>query len=419
MSVPLTLKLETTTWERDSHGLFDYESSTYLRKNFSVENSDLLIRHSDECMLASQLQTTDSIKSANLLLEVVKGTDKYMIQAPAGEVLWVTVKELKSNSGKKGYKLSKGDVIKLGRVKVKVKDMQLPGDRSEDKEELRDDESQSDKSVSGISACRICLSERTTLANPLASLCKCAGTMKFIHIECLKHWLKSKVVVKQDGATSSFYWKTLQCELCKEALSSLVRVNDRDFDLLEVPKPETPFIILEDMRRDLRHERCLHVTALIDSTPVYLGRSHESEIRISDISVSRRHASIRFEDSSYILEDFKSKFGTLIRMRRPLIVDTSTRVALQIGRTTICATASKTKAKIIAGCFMFACCRRSRTAVVFPEFAEAQDAEITAPHLIDPAPFAQEDAGPPPEIWEQMDEQDRNEIDEEINRVAT
>jgi len=38
---------------------------------------------------------------------------------------------------------------------------------------------------SGLPLCRICLSEENEALNPLFSPCKCSGTMKFIHLNCL------------------------------------------------------------------------------------------------------------------------------------------------------------------------------------------------------------------------------------------
>jgi pSer/pThr/pTyr-binding forkhead associated (FHA) protein len=45
-----------------------------------------------------------------------------------------------------------------------------------------------------------------------------------------------------------------------------------------------------------------------------IGRGHESDIRIPDISVSRFHALISFQNSNFYLEDNTSKFGTLIEL---------------------------------------------------------------------------------------------------------
>jgi pSer/pThr/pTyr-binding forkhead associated (FHA) protein len=43
-----------------------------------------------------------------------------------------------------------------------------------------------------------------------------------------------------------------------------------------------------------------------------MGRGHESEIRVCDISVSRCHALVKYKNGRYYLEDNLSKFGTLV-----------------------------------------------------------------------------------------------------------
>jgi len=42
------------------------------------------------------------------------------------------------------------------------------------------------------------------------------------------------------------------------------------------------------------------------------GRGHISDIRVSDISVSRYHADISYNNNKYILRDNNSKFGSLL-----------------------------------------------------------------------------------------------------------
>lgn len=46
-----------------------------------------------------------------------------------------------------------------------------------------------------------------------------------------------------------------------------------------------------------------------------LGRGHQCEIRIADISVSRTHSEIRLENGKFYVKDLKSKFGTLVKFR--------------------------------------------------------------------------------------------------------
>lgn len=45
-------------------------------------------------------------------------------------------------------------------------------------------------------ACRICMYTSSTMKDPLIAPCKCSGTMRFIHLECLREWLRSKLQVR-------------------------------------------------------------------------------------------------------------------------------------------------------------------------------------------------------------------------------
>jgi E3 ubiquitin-protein ligase DOA10 len=63
--------------------------------------------------------------------------------------------------------------------------------------------------------CRVCLSEEDTLENPILTPCKCSGSMKFIHVACLVSWFKSKLIQQKTSFVTTYYWQSLECELCK------------------------------------------------------------------------------------------------------------------------------------------------------------------------------------------------------------
>ncbi len=67
---------------------------------------------------------------------------------------------------------------------------------------------------------------------------------------------------------------------------------------------------------------------------IRIGRGHDSDIRVTDISVSRFHALIKKEkDGSFVLEDNNSKFGTLVLMQTPKIkILENQSLPVQIGR---------------------------------------------------------------------------------------
>merc|ERR1719506_1280396 len=101
--------------------------------------------------------------------------------------------------------------------------------------------------------------------------------------------------------------------------------------VVEVPRTKAPFIALENMVRDSQQHatRGLHVVSLAEQKLLKLGRGHESDVRIADVSISRCHATIRFHRGQFLLEDHNSKFGTLIAMKKPRAVDMGNNISIQ------------------------------------------------------------------------------------------
>ena len=65
--------------------------------------------------------------------------------------------------------------------------------------------------------CRICLSCDNSKENPLVSTCVCKGSMKFVHVNCLKVWLGFKLTTKILTNLTSYLWKSFDCEICKHS----------------------------------------------------------------------------------------------------------------------------------------------------------------------------------------------------------
>ena len=60
----------------------------------------------------------------------------------------------------------------------------------------------------------------------------------------------------------------------------------------------------------------MHLISLTEGTTIKMGRGHQCEIRLQDISVSRTHSEIKYSGSEFYLNDQDSKFGTLIRVEK-------------------------------------------------------------------------------------------------------
>ena len=178
--------------------------------------------------------------------------------------------------------------------------------------------------------CRICLGEESSGADPLICPCKCAGSMGHIHLECLREWLNSKKSRKESENVRTYCWKSLECELCKERFPGQVFadgsiISDKFYmskkkmakmgkpiEILEYELPDKDFIVLESVT--LQNIRIVHVINMEQCQFIRVGRGHDADIRVTDISVSRFHARINKSliNGEFYVEDNKSKFGTLM-----------------------------------------------------------------------------------------------------------
>ena len=84
--------------------------------------------------------------------------------------------------------------------------------------------------------------------------------------------------------------------------------------------------------------KSIYVINMSNKFDIKLGRGHEADIRIADISVSRLHGVITIDQNNNMyLEDRSSKFGTLALLKTPFLIPTSSKriETFQIGRTVI------------------------------------------------------------------------------------
>lgn len=95
------------------------------------------------------------------------------------------------------------------------------------------------------------------------------------------------------------------------------------------------FLQFETFIKDKNFGRVVHVLLPDPSKLTFkLGRGHDADIKISDISVSRVHAQISMTQKGFTLEDNASKFGTLILLPSvPKEIDPTNGLSVQIGRT--------------------------------------------------------------------------------------
>ena len=90
------------------------------------------------------------------------------------------------------------------------------------------------------------------------------------------------------------------------------------------------------MPLDKNTSRNIHLLTVSNEQKEFkLGRGHESQVRINDISVSRCHAIIKCKDDGFYIEDNTSKFGTIVLLKDKLRLKALHTMAVQVGRTVI------------------------------------------------------------------------------------
>ena len=191
--------------------------------------------------------------------------------------------------------------------------------------------------------CKICYSDDNDKENnPLVHLCNCNGGLRFSHFECIKKWMETKLVIKENEkkTVKSYNIKSFNCEICKTPYPFKFKLNgiEKPFELIDLQKPvNCDYIVLESLNQ--MKENCniksIHVIQL-NGDELTIGRGHESDVRINDISVSRSHAKLKYnvEEGTLLLRDLKSKFGTLILIKKPINI-LNKYLRIQIGRTYI------------------------------------------------------------------------------------
>lgn len=137
---------------------------------------------------------------------------------------------------------------------------------------------------------------------------------------------------------TSYYWKKFECEICKQSYPYIFKSKDHLFKLIDIqaPQPDQNYILMESMPIDKNSSRMIHMLSVSELKQDFkLGRGHESEVRINDISVSRCHSILKYKEDGFYIEDNNSKFGTivLVKDRAPLMQEHT--MAVQVGRTVV------------------------------------------------------------------------------------
>ena len=156
--------------------------------------------------------------------------------------------------------------------------------------------------------------------------------MKYVHLLCLQQWVNSRTVINEDNSCISIFLNEYKCELCKSNFPFKYEINERKVKILNFKKPQKPYVIFELLDKDQNHNYEISIISFAKKNQITVGRSHDCDFRIEDISVSRSHSRLSFYENKLFIEDNGSKFGTIVKVVQPILLSERINMTFQVGR---------------------------------------------------------------------------------------
>lgn len=383
------MKILARTWARDEHELIDYENQDLVDSSIDINNSGYVFRKKNSIFYNRKQKGNNNNNNIQKLLKITF-TKKDIEIIPNkcefndnGDIAnnnsaWFINSSCLARVKERKYKCKENEIIKFGKITFLVKkihfqpekliikkgydkndiNIQLNHSYNEKTVPKNDDKKSyfSEKiSQKKQKTCRICYSAEEDPNNPLVQPCLCTGSLKYIHLSCLKQWINTKFYIKKDSNSLciTYLIKKAECELCKTQFPDYISHNDRLYDIKNIESCFNNYLILESLTLDIHKYKVVYIVSLDNiEQPIIVGRAKGSHIFISDISVSRIHCKIIIDNNKNIFfEDNFSKFGTLILIQAPkIILCDNLNLNIQIGRSFI---SCKIKQKFN----LFKCCQ--------------------------------------------------------------
>jgi hypothetical protein len=172
-----------------------------------------------------------------------------------------------------------------------------------------------------LAECYICY-EEGHVGNPLINPCQCAGSVKYVHLNCLQRW------IQPEGSSAV----NTHCPVCK------VRYPEKTQAMMVRP----PAILLESWSNH-RTLKLRHWVSFAQHGTASLGRFEHNDVVIPDHSVSGDHALIVHANDEFWLHDRESSNGSFIRLCAPLKLTFGESLHLKMGKSLLCLQAKRSR----------------------------------------------------------------------------
>lgn len=170
-------------------------------------------------------------------------------------------------------------------------------------------------SFESTSTCRICL-EPNTSENPFVDICLCSRQMP-MHLNCVREWMKRKCETTTSRRVVFFNLSEVECEVCKTEFPGSVVVGGRVHLLFEptVDRGRRNLVlnILDKKSLEVKGYVILYFDGPTERFTI--GRTEENDVSFNELSISRVHAELRLGREGVLVNDLKSKYGTMLQVK--------------------------------------------------------------------------------------------------------
>ena len=374
----LGLYLDFKTYTNNEKSIYDFSSKETNEINTLVENGTFIIRKDKSFIRVDMQSEIQKNLGEELLFKVrTRNNDIFMLENPVpnknipltkdninniNNKIWFV---LNSNNPKlenenEDYYLCENDVIRMGNIKMIVKELHIEDiEDKREKEKKKDDNIKLKEEEENQRNENYDINKLNEKGGPIfnfysqvkkyffsqqeagiISFCDC----NYFHFQCLKNKIKNdniKYFQNDKKAIDTYYIKRYKCETCRLVfpLAFNIEQNEQTYQLFDINKPhDGNYMILESIEDKMYYGflKLIYVIKLTEEI-INIGRvMNENDIIIRDPSISKMHAEIKYDKKKrkILIKNKSHTFGTSILIKNPLIIKNK-KILLQNGRTLI------------------------------------------------------------------------------------
>ena len=348
--------LKYLTINKNSNEIYDYKSINKFQNILKLNNDFFAVYYNNNIEIFNSYETIPNYLHNNILFYIHKNNNnKFYFQKkyqnlifsnkaylPLFNIFQNNINNINNNNNNIKYNLSVGDVIKIGRIEIKIKKINIENNQKNiynnfiTKSKNQKNIKKNNNNINNIKNnneenkkkfCRICFEDESI--SPLINPCQCKGDIKYIHLTCLKKWIKTKIF-KQTINKEKFIiysYEKIFCEICKTEIPDLIKKEDNHIYEIWNFNDDIPFknYIIFQINRKINKSydnnnneiNTIYIINLIKNKNISIGRSVYCDIIIKNLSISRIHCNLKLDasDNKIYINDNNSKYGTVVLLQ--------------------------------------------------------------------------------------------------------